>query len=187
MVTLQDVATAAGVSLATASRALHGGARVVTEPLRQRVTAAAAELGYTSNGPAQALARSTNPVVGLIVHDIADPYFSAPAIGAMRMAHDNGLLVLIGNTFRDPRLELDYLARLGPSGPGVLLLGSGFADRGYQDELRRELDSFEALGGRVVCISAHGFETYAVLPDHRGGGRLVAEHLVGCDTSASAW
>ncbi len=179
MVTLQDVATAAGVSLATASRALHGGTRVVTEPLRQRVTLAAAALGYTSHGPAQALARSTNPVVGLIVHDIADPYFSATAIGAMRVAHKNDLLVLVCNTFRDPRLELDYLARLrAQRARGVLLIASGFAERSYQDALRHEVDAIEALGGRVVCVSPHGFDTDAVLPDHRGGGRLVAEHLV---------
>ena len=177
--TLQDVATAAGVSLATASRALHGGARVVTEALRQRVTVAAAELGYTSHGPAQALARATNPVVGLIVHDIADPYFSATAIGAMRVAHQSDLLVLVCNTFRDPRLEIDYLARLrAQRARGVLLLASGFADQAYQTALHRELRAFQALGGRVVCVNAHGFDSDAVLPDQRGGGRAVADHLV---------
>src|SRR5215470_2826534 len=134
-VTLQDVATAAGVSLATASRALHGGTRVVTAELRERVQKAAAELGYTSHGPAQALARATTPVVGLIVHDITDAYFSAMAIGAMRVAHDNGLLVLVCNTFRDPRLELDYVARLrAQRARGVLLFGSGFTERSYQSK-----------------------------------------------------
>src|SRR3954447_24551099 len=98
--TLQDVAEAAGVSLATASRALHNGERVVRAELRERVEQAAASLGYTSHGPAQALAGATTPVVGLIVHDITDPYFSALAIGAMRVAHDRGLLVLVCNTFR---------------------------------------------------------------------------------------
>jgi LacI family transcriptional regulator len=177
-ITLQDVATSAGVSLATASRALHGGTRVVTAELRERVEKAAADLGYTSHGPAQALARATTPVVGLIVHDITDAYFSAMAIGAMRVAHDNGLLVLVCNTFRDPRLELDYVARLrAQRARGVLLFGSGFSERSYQSTLQRELDSMTALGGRVVCISPHGFETDAVLPDHREGGRLAGRHL----------
>lgn len=177
--TLQDVAEAAGVSLATASRALHGGNRVVTAHLRERVTVAASELGYTSNGPAQALARATTPVVGLIVHDIGDPYFSAMAIGAMRVAHETDLLVLACNTFRDPRLELEYLARMrAQRARGVLLLGSGFADQAYQDALRHEIASLAMLGGRVVCVSAHGFETDAVLPEHRQGGALVAEHLL---------
>jgi LacI family transcriptional regulator len=179
-VTLQDVATEAGVSLATASRALHGGTRVVTAELRERVEKAATSLGYTSHGPAQALARATTPVVGLIVHDITDPYFSAMAIGAMRAAHESGLLVLVCNTFRDPLLELDYVARLrAQRARGVLLFGSGFTERSYQSNLHRELDLLIGLGGRVVCISPHGFSTDAVLPDHRDGGRIAAGHLAG--------
>ncbi|GIH17562.1 LacI family DNA-binding transcriptional regulator [Rugosimonospora africana] len=177
-VTLQDVATEAGVSLATASRALHGGTRVVTAELRERVEQAARDLGYTSHGPAQALARATTPVVGLIVHDIADPYFSAMAIGAMRAAHESGLLVLVCNTFRDPALELDYVARLrAQRARGVLLFGSGFTERSYQSKLHHELDLLAGLGGRVACISPHGFATDAVLPEHRDGGRLAAGHL----------
>jgi LacI family transcriptional regulator, galactose operon repressor len=178
-VRLQDVAAAAGVSLATASRSLHDGARAPRAELRERVRKAAATLGYTSHGPAQALAKATTPVVGLIVHDIADPYFSALAIGAMRVAHENGLLVLVGNTFRDRALELEYLARLkAQRARGVLLLASGFSDTGYRTALQHELTSFETLGGRVACVSPHGFEADSVLPDHRPGARLVAEHLV---------
>jgi len=176
---LQDVAAAAGVSLATASRSLHNGTRAPRAELRDRVLQAAAELGYTSHGPAQALAKSTTPVVGLIVHDITDPYFAALAIGAMRVAHDAGLLVLVCNTFRDPTLELNYLVRLrAQRARGVLLLASGFAERRYQDGLRRELTAFEALDGRVACVSSHGFDGDTVLPEHGAGARLVAEHLV---------
>jgi LacI family transcriptional regulator len=179
-VRLQDVAAAAGVSLATASRSLHDGTRAPRADLRERVRQAAAALGYSSHGPAQALARATTPVVGLIVHDIADPYFSALAIGAMRVAHESGLLVLVGNTFRDRVLELEYLARLkAQRARGVLLLASGFSDARYRTALRHELTSFESLGGRVACVSAHGFAADSVLPEHRGGARLVAEHLVG--------
>jgi LacI family transcriptional regulator len=178
-VRLQDVAAAAGVSLATASRSLHDATRAPRAELRERVRQAAATLGYTSHGPAQALAKATTPVVGLIVHDIADPYFAALAIGAMRVAHDTGLLVLVGNTFRDRALELEYLARLkAQRARGVLLLASGFSDEEYRTALRHELTSFEALGGRVACVSAHGFDADSVLPDHRAGARRVADHLV---------
>jgi LacI family transcriptional regulator len=176
---LQDVAVAAGVSLATASRSLHHGTRAPRPELRDRVLQAAASLGYTSNGPAQALARATTPVVGLIVHDVTDPYFAALAIGAMRVAHEHGLFVLVGNTFRDPALEFDYLARLRAQRPrGVLLLASGFSERRYHDGLRQELAAFESLGARIACVSDHGIEMPAVLPDHRHGARLVADHLV---------
>ena len=76
---LADVAARAGVSTATASRVLNGGNRFVGEPHRGKVLAAAAELGYTPNAHAQAVARGSSNVLGLIVHDVTDPYFADSA------------------------------------------------------------------------------------------------------------
>ena len=56
-------------------------------------------------------------VVGLVVHDVADPYFSAIAAGAMRVARTHDLMVMVAATFRDPQLELEYLARLRAQRP----------------------------------------------------------------------
>ncbi|MBV1855704.1 LacI family DNA-binding transcriptional regulator [Catellatospora tritici] len=173
--TLQQVATAAGVSLATASRVLHGsGGRRVAEELAERVTAAAAELRYVAHAPAQSLARSRSTVVGVLVHDIADPYFAAIAAGAMQVAREHDLMVLVANTFRDPALERDYLARLrAQRARAVLLAGSAFAGEPFAEELA----GFAAAGGRVAAIGARGEGIDTVEPDHAGGGRLVAEHL----------
>jgi LacI family transcriptional regulator len=86
------------------------------------------------------------------------------AIGAMRVAHDSGLLVLVCRV-RDPWLELDYLARLrAQRARGVLLFGSGFGERAYQSTLQRELDSLASLGLRAVCISPHRFDADAGCP-----------------------
>src|SRR3954452_15471416 len=94
VVTLSDVAERAGVSLATASRVINGGTRAVSPHYRDRVLAAAADLGYTPNAHAQAMARGRSKMIGLVVHDIADPYFSAIAAGAISLAGSRGLLVL---------------------------------------------------------------------------------------------
>ena len=72
--TLAEVAARAGVSLATASRSLNGGTRGVAEELRARVLAAADELSYVPNAHAQALARSSSSLVGVIIHDVSDSY-----------------------------------------------------------------------------------------------------------------
>ncbi len=175
-VTLQQVAAAAGVSLATASRVLHGsGGRKVAEALAERVTTAAAELRYVAHAPAQSLARSRSTVVGVLVHDIADPYFAAIAAGAMGVAREHDLMVLVANTFRDPGLERDYLARLrAQRARAVLLAGSAFVGEPFAEEVAAFTDS----GGRVAAIGAHGTGIDTVLPDQYGGGRLVAEHLV---------
>jgi LacI family transcriptional regulator len=175
--TLQQVASAAGVSLATASRVLHGsGGRRVADPLAARVTAAATELRYVPNAPAQSLARARSTIVGLLVHDIADPYFAAIAAGAMRVAREHDLMVLVANTFRDPELERDYLSRLrAQRARAVLLAGSAFTDA----SLATELSEFAEVGGRVVAIGAREVGSDRIAPDHRGGGRMVAEHLHG--------
>src|SRR5262249_46662629 len=76
-VTLQDVADRAGVSLATASRVLSDGPRRVGRQLAGRVNQAATELGYTANLQARAVATGQSSMVGVVVHDIADPYFSS--------------------------------------------------------------------------------------------------------------
>ncbi|MFI6977542.1 LacI family DNA-binding transcriptional regulator [Embleya sp. NPDC050154] len=179
-VTLQQVAERAGVSSATASRALHGsnGTRIVGEELRRRVLDAARELRYVSNAPAQALARSTTTVVGVVVHDVADPYFAAIAAGAMGVAREHGLLVMLAATFRDPELELDYLARLrAQRARAVVLAGSGFADRDFTRRLATEVDAYRADGGHVVAVGAHGIDSDTVRPANRAGAALAVRHL----------
>ena len=176
--TLQQVAEAAGVSLATASRVLHGsGGRRVAAPLAERVTNAAARLRYVAHAPAQSLARSRSTVVGLLVHDIADPYFSAIAAGAMRVARDHDLMVLVANTFRDPGLEADYLSRLrAQRARAVLLAGSAFTGDSMSS-MTEELAAFAQSGGRVVAIGGHGNNFDTVSVDNFGGGRQAAAHL----------
>jgi LacI family transcriptional regulator len=178
-VTLQQVARQAGVSLATASRALHGaGGRSVGEELRRRVEAAATELNYVSNAPAQALASATANVVGLIVHDVADPYFAAIAAGAMRAARERRLMVMIAATFREPGLELQYLRGLrAQRARAVVLAGSGAAGEADADRLADEIAGFREEGGRVACIGDRGGDLDTVAPDNRGGAAQAVRAL----------
>ena len=79
--TLQDVADRAGVSLTTASRVAERRAAAGRPPAGSRVHQAVAELGYTANLQARAVATGQSSMVGVVVHDIADPYFSSIAPG----------------------------------------------------------------------------------------------------------
>jgi LacI family transcriptional regulator len=92
MATLADVARRAGVSQATASRIINGSAKPVTEPLRARVLAAVEELQYVPNAHAQSLARSQRSAIGVIVHDVSDPYFAEITRGLQRVATEHGRL-----------------------------------------------------------------------------------------------
>ena len=105
MATLADVARRAGVSPATVSRVVSGSERKVTEELRIRVLKAVADLHYVPNAHAQLLARSHRTAVGVIVHDVSDPYFAEITRGLQRVATDHGRLLIICNSYRDPDRE----------------------------------------------------------------------------------
>jgi LacI family transcriptional regulator len=177
-VTLDDVARLAGVSLATASRVLSNSPRAVRPELRERVIEAAARLSYTPNAHARALARSTSDVVGLVVHDIADPYFSSIAAGVTRVADEQGAMVVLGTTLRDPEREIEYVAMLrAQRARAIVLVGSRTTDREMTGRLAAELAAFRALGGRAACVSQPRLSIPTVHPDNRAGARRLARTL----------
>ncbi|KRF26519.1 LacI family DNA-binding transcriptional regulator [Phycicoccus sp. Soil803] len=179
-VTLMDVAHEAGVSLATASRAFNGSTRNVRADLKERVLAAALKLNYSANAPAQAMARGTTNVVGLIVHDIADPYFSSIAAGVMEAADEHHLLVTVGSTMRRPERELDYLGTLrGQRSRAIILAGSRVDDPALNARLLTEVEAFQRSGGHVVVISQAKLPVDTVIVENRKGARQLAQSLVG--------
>lgn len=178
-VTLADVARHAGVSLATASRVLNGSARAVSDEMRSRVTAAARELNYVPNAHAQALVRATTRTVGVIVHDVSDPYFAEILRGIQQSAADAGRLMIVCNTFRDPQRELEYIRLLQMQRvEAIILAGSGRDERTHSRAMIDYLDSFAALGGRVAVIGRHNVAADAVIPDNVGGARALAHYLL---------
>jgi LacI family transcriptional regulator len=178
VVTLSDVAERAGVSLATASRVINGGTRAVSPHYRDRVLAAAADLGYTPNAHAQAMARGRSKIIGLVVHDIADPYFSAIAAGAISLAGSRGLLVL-GNTLRSQASELEYVTTMrAQRAQALILVGSRTTDDEYTRRLADEVAEFIAGGGRVAVVGQDRLGADTVLPENRAGARALAEALI---------
>jgi LacI family transcriptional regulator len=176
-VTLHDVAREAGVSLATASRALNGSTRKVADSYRERVEAAAARLGYTANLSAQATARGTSAVIALLVADIADPYFGEIASGVARGADEAGLVVTVAITERDPEREVRLVRALRGQRPRGIILAASRTSREMAPELALELDLLTATGGSVVALGtgADGIRTVAV--DNHGGGRMLGSAL----------
>ncbi|MBG0818092.1 LacI family DNA-binding transcriptional regulator [Planomonospora sp. ID82291] len=180
MVTLEDVARHAGVSLATASRVLNGSTRQVGASLRAKVEQAARQLGYRTNVAAQTLARGASNVIGLVVHDLTDPYFAALADGAMRVAEEQGLMVMVATTHRDPEREIAYVATLNAQRVrAVLLAGSRIANPGVTRRLREELDRYRATGGRIACVGQDLLGADTVAPGNAEGAAELARSLAG--------
>ena len=176
---LIDVALAAGVSIATASRALSGTSGV-SPAVAERVRRTASELGYVMNMHARSLAGGTTSAIGLVVHEIGDPYFSEIASGVMRVAAHQELTVQICHTGRDPDTELRQVRNLIANRVGAILIaGSGFVDPEVEAPVRDELERYAASGGRVAVIGRHHLRADTVQPDNTDGGRQIAEHVLG--------
>jgi LacI family transcriptional regulator len=106
--TIRDVAAAAGVSPATVSRVLNGKEDVAAD-LRRRVLDAVTGLGYRRNGPARSLRTRAAMVLGVIISDITNPFFTAVVRGAEDQAQLAGYSVVLANADEDVAKEARYL------------------------------------------------------------------------------
>lgn len=180
LITLADVARHAGVSLATASRALNGSDRKVRKELHDRVLASAAVLNYTPNAQAQAMARGRTNVIGLIVHDIADPYFASIAAGVIEAADAEGLLVTLASTGRSAEREIQHVVNFrAQRAQAVIIVGSRDSQAQRRGPLGQEVGAFEAAGGRVVLVSQHRLDTDTIVVENLSGARDLAIDLLG--------
>ena len=178
-VTLQDVADLAGVSLTTASRVVNEGSRRVGPKLAQRVHQAVAELGYTANLQARAVATGQSTMVGVVVHDIADPYFSSIAAGLIEVADARRLLVCMSSTAATEAAEREYVALMrAQRARAVILIGSRTDDTAAREALRAELAAFTSSGGRAVAVGQDLLGVDTVLPENTAGAEALARAMV---------
>jgi LacI family transcriptional regulator len=190
-VTLADVAARAGVSSATVSRVLNGNYPVAGST-RERVQRAVDELDYVVNGQARALAAATSDLVGVLVNDVADPFFGVIAsalqgeIGAGGAQPGGGKLAVVCNTGGSPEAELTYLTLLERQrAAGVVLTGGAVENDQHTGAVTARLARLAASGTRIVLCgrppltlpgSSEAVTTVAF--DNRGGARRLTEHLL---------
>jgi LacI family transcriptional regulator len=175
---LSDVAAAAGVSLATASRALNGQAGVGAV-LAEKVREVARDLGYVANVHARQLAGGTTSVIGLIVHEIDDPFFTEIAGGIVRSALEENLMVQVSHSGRDPEQELRQVTTLVVQDvDAIIIAGSGYVDPAREARAKDVLRAYQQRGGRVAVIGRHHLSVDAVLVDNVAVGAAAARHLV---------
>lgn len=190
--TLTEVARLAGVSPATASRVLNGSARTPGKDIAERVRQAADSLGYIPNAQAQGLAKSSSGLIGLIVHDIADPYFAAIARGVQDAAREQRKMVLLATTGGGPAEEKEAVAAFAARrADSIVIAGSRSCrteDREGNAQLAAELDRYCRNGGRVAVVGhpvvgATALEGYHVVevPNQELAGRLATELADGWD------
>ncbi|MFE0106663.1 LacI family DNA-binding transcriptional regulator [Streptomyces sp. NPDC059009] len=170
---MRDVAQRADVSAMTASRVLRDDPRVLPAT-RERVRAAAAALGYRPNEVARSLrlGRGTG-LVGLVVTNLANPFYSRLALGVDSVVAGDGLKTVIGNTGQDLDAERELVADLIARRVDGIIAVPAAADQ-------RHLAAAVAEGVPVVLASRppEGFEADCVLVDDFGGARAATARLI---------
>ena len=177
---LAEVARRAGVSISTASRVVNDNGYPVAEATRSRVASAVRELNYSPSVLARALVTRRTQIVGVIVGDVGDPYFSEIVRGVEDVARRAGYLVIVCNSDRDPKTELGYLRTLRDYRvDGVILAGGGLLDREHERALNRAVAQLEQQGSRVIALARVPVPVPIISIDNRTAARGMTDHLLG--------
>lgn len=180
MASITEVARLAGVSIATASRVIGATDYPVSPGTRQRVLDAAQALDYVPNALARGLLKSQVAIVGVIVHDITDPYFSEVVRGVEDAAAPGEYLVITCSSDRNPERENAYVRLLrSMRAAAVIFAGSGMDDPDRNAELGRHLAEIRANGAAVVHLSPHAFGAPEVGVDNAAGIAAMVAALAG--------
>ncbi|MDX3767483.1 MULTISPECIES: LacI family DNA-binding transcriptional regulator [unclassified Streptomyces] len=167
--TIRDVAQAAEVHVSTVSRAFSAP-HLVKRETRERVLAIAAELGYQPNETARALTTGRTRNLGLIVSDIANPFFPPLIKAAQAYARVRGYQVFVADTDEDAAVEEELIQTLARQVDGVILVSPRLAN-----------DLIGRLGGALpfVLVNRSVAGLSAVLMDVANGAALAVDHLAG--------
>lgn len=170
---MRDVAVRAGVSPMTVSRALHDSP-AVSPATKARVLAAADVLGYRPNELARSLRLGrTSGLIGLVVTNLANPFYSQLALGVESVLGEQGLKVVLGNTGDDVEREHRLIAELTSRRVDGLIVVPAGGDHSYL--------SSPALDGIPVVLAARPPSRLAadcVLVDDFGGAREATARIL---------
>jgi LacI family transcriptional regulator len=146
---------------------------VVSAELRERVLAAARDLHYEPNAVARSLKIKRSNAIGLIISDIANPFFTAVVRGVEDVANEQGYTLILGNTDEDPVKEEAYLRALAARRVDGLILAPAGEPHEYLDRLVRNSFPIVFLDREVP-----GLAIPAVLLDSVHSARVAVRHLI---------
>jgi LacI family transcriptional regulator len=174
MATIYDVAKRAGTSVATVSAVVNNSAYVSPE-LRGRVETAITELDYNPNLVARSLAKKKTFTIGMLIPDIANPFFPEVVRGAEDKAKEAGYTILLGNSDNRSDMEETYLNLFFSKQVDGILLIKGSEE--LSDNFRQKL---EDTGTPLVLVDreSESIKADSVVADDVGGACAAVDHLI---------
>lgn len=171
--TLRDVAEAAGVHAATASRALNPATRrLVSADTARRVLRAAEALGFSPNPIARSLKTSKSGTVGLVLPDITNPLFPPIVRGIEDVLSAAGFSALIVNTDSDVERERTQIASLRSRQVEGLIVATALLEHPLLGQLH-------AQGVHLVMVNRRttALDVPSITPDDTAGIDMAVRHL----------
>jgi LacI family transcriptional regulator len=171
--TIYDIAKEAGVSIATVSKVINAKGKISQEK-RSEIIAIMDRLNYQPSVIASALTGKHTYTLGLLIPDIANPFFAEVARAVEQRGHELGYSVIIcGTDNRNERIE-QYISVLRQKQVDGIIIGTGVGDTSI---LR---DNAWSIPTVMIGREAYaGAKAHTVVSDDRQGGRDAAEHLLG--------
>ena len=174
-VTMSDVARQAGVSLMTVSRVINNKGDVSSET-RQRILEIIASLGYRPSAIARSLATKETCTIGLVVPDVANPFFADITRGVEHLAYSEGYHVFLCNTEEDPLRELTVIQSLEEKCVDGLILCSSRLEEEKLVDVLASLPAVVLINRRLHRTVEYAFDSVSL--DDEQGGLLATYHLI---------
>jgi LacI family transcriptional regulator len=173
--TIIDVAREAGVSKSTVSLVLQNSA-LVRDETRADVRRAMAKLGYVYNRAAATLRSSNAGLIGLVINDLRNPFFTEFATSLQMELSSKGYAAVIANTDEDPALQAQVVGAMLEHGVSALVLSSAYGDVSatFDAIARAGVPTLQVLRRAAPEAAAVPF----AVPDYTAGSQMATEHLL---------
>ncbi len=171
--TILDIARQAGVSKSTVSLVLQGSGLIRPETAG-KVKKAIEDVGYVYNRGAANLRKAQSNVVGMVINDLSNPFYSELAVAIERVFQSAGIIPFIANTAESPVRQEEVLKSLMEQGVAGLIVSPA---RGTAPDAFRRI---EAASIPIVFAMRRlpASRVPAVTPDNHRGAVLATEHLI---------
>ncbi|MCB0195863.1 MAG: LacI family DNA-binding transcriptional regulator [Anaerolineae bacterium] len=172
LVTIKDIAKAAGVSHTTVSRALRGHPAISTETTRH-IQQLAEQMGYVPSAVAQSLNSRQTFTIGMVVTTIADPFVPLVAEGIEKVAQEAGYSVFLMTSYNDPEREMTVVETLQRRRVDAIIVTASRVGSLYGEQLER-------IQVPIVLINnqENGEFLHSIAVDDVQGAKLATEHLL---------
>ncbi|MFS0855471.1 MULTISPECIES: LacI family DNA-binding transcriptional regulator [Paenibacillus] len=167
MTTIKDVANLAGVSVATVSRVINERGYVHADT-RKKVEEAVKQLNFSPNEVARSLYKRKSKLIGLLLPDIANPYFPQLARGVEDRMQEQEFRLIFGNSDEDEQKEKDYIQTFIQNNVVGVISSTNYPHSSIYENLKIP----------VVFLDRTPLDSPSVYADGREGGHLAAREII---------